>query len=76
MIIGMELFSLSEHYTEMLAGKTVQSIEHHRYGDMKVTFTDGTRFSFTPSGSPPTIFVDRTRSTGPMARVFLVERVS
>jgi hypothetical protein len=72
MIIGMEPFSLSDHYTEMLAGKTVRLIEHHHYGDLKITFTDGTRFSFTPSGAPPTIFVDRARATGPLARVFRV----
>jgi hypothetical protein len=62
--------SLSECYTEMLVGKTVQSVEHHRYGDVKVAFTDGTSFTFTPSGVPPTIFVDPTPAKGPMARVY------
>jgi hypothetical protein len=66
MIIGMEL---SDFYTEMLAGKTVRLVEHHYYGDLKIKFIDGTSFTFTPSGSPPTIFVSRTRDEGPMARV-------
>lgn len=70
MIIAMDSFS--ENYTEELVGKTVESVEHRHYGDLTVTFTDGTRFSFTPSGTPPTIFIDCVLPEGPVARVFRV----
>jgi hypothetical protein len=61
--------AFSKEYTEALAGRTVESVEHYHYGALTVVFTDGTRFSFTPSGAPTTIFIDRVRPKGPKARV-------
>lgn len=49
--------SLSETYTEMLANKTISRVEHHFYGVVEISFTDGTTATFSPSGTPPTIFI-------------------
>jgi hypothetical protein len=58
-------------YTEMLAGRTVERVEHYRYGAMKVYFTDGGCVLFDSSGQPPTIFLRRVSPQPPlMAQVF------
>jgi predicted NAD-dependent protein-ADP-ribosyltransferase YbiA (DUF1768 family) len=69
----VEPFSLSNHYTDQLKGKTVESVEHHYYGDTVIEFTDGTEARLQSSGTPPTIFfVIGRRIQKIRARVFSI----
>jgi hypothetical protein len=45
-------FSLSSHYTEKIAGKTIKSVHHVYYGPLDIVFTDGTSMRLDASGSP------------------------
>lgn len=66
--------SNSDHYTQQLKGKTIESVDHRYYGISRINFTDGTCARLDPSGTPATVFITLAQPLEPLlARVFKSE---